>query len=199
MYEAMVIGASAGGLHALTAILPQLPCDYPLGVLIVQHRCRQADNFLVEYLNDRSAVVVKEAEPGEAIQPAHVYIAPAGYHLLVERDKTLNLSIDPPVNYSIPSIDVLFQSAAACYKNHLIGLILTGANSDGSLGLKMIKNYGGFAIVQDPQTAEVDVMPKAAIDMVVVDRKIPLDKLGHYLAKCDFKPEFSVAKDHLHE
>ena len=199
MYEALVIGASAGGLHALTAILPQLPYDYPLGVLIVQHRCRQADSFLVDYLNERSAVRVKEAESGESIQPAHVYIAPAGYHLLVERDKTLSLSIDPPVNYSIPSIDVLFQSAAASYKNHLIGLILTGANSDGSLGLKMIKDYGGFAIVQDPQTSEVDVMPKAAINMVVADRIVPLDRLGHYLAECDFKPEFSGAKDHLHE
>ncbi|NRB23318.1 chemotaxis protein CheB [Shewanella sp.] len=199
MYEAMVIGASAGGLHALTAILPQLPYDYPLGILIVQHRCRQADNFLVEYLNDRSAVVVKEAEPGEPVLPAHVYLAPAGYHLLVERDKTLSLSIDPPVNYSIPSIDVLFQSAATCYKEQLIGLILTGANSDGSLGLKMIKDYGGFVLVQDPQTAEVDVMPKSAIAMVVVDRVISMDKLGHYLAQCDFKPDLDVNKGVLHE
>ncbi|QFU22539.1 chemotaxis protein CheB [Shewanella eurypsychrophilus] len=199
MYEALVIGASAGGLHALTSILPQLPYDYPLAVLIVQHRCRQADSFLVDYLNEISAVRVKEAEPGELIRPAYAYIAPAGYHLLVERDKTLSLSIDPPVNYSIPSIDVLFQSAAASYKNHLIGLILTGANSDGSLGMKMIKDYGGLIIVQDPQTAEVDVMPKAAIARVVADKIIPIDTLGHYLAECDYMPELSVTKDPLHE
>jgi two-component system chemotaxis response regulator CheB len=181
MFEAMVVGVSAGGLHALAGILSCLPPNYPIAILIVQHRHRDSDHFLDEYLNMLSAVRVKEAEPGEAILPAHVYIAPAGYHLLVERDKTLSLSIDPPVNFSIPSIDVLFQSAASCYKNHLIGLILTGASSDGSQGLKTIKEYGGYAIVQAPQTAEVDVMPKAAIELVDVDKIIPLEALGQFL------------------
>ncbi|NRD74459.1 chemotaxis protein CheB [Shewanella sp. VB17] len=198
MYEAIVVGVSAGGLHALTQILPCLPPDYPIAVLIVQHRYRGSDHFLDEYLNQLSAVTVKEAEPGEPILPAHVYIAPAGYHLLVERDKTLSLSIDPPVNFSIPSIDVLFQSAATCYKNTLIGLILTGANSDGSQGLKMIKEYGGYGIVQDPHTAEVDVMPRAAIDLVEVDKIIALDELGHFLVHGLFDIKVDVG-DELHE
>ena len=152
-----------------------------MAIIIVQHRHRDSDDFLDKYLNDLSMIKVKEAEPGEVILPAHVYIAPPRYHLLVERNKTLSLSIDPPVNFSIPSIDVLFESAAACYKNHLIGLILTGANSDGSQGLKIIKEYGGYAIVQAPNTAEVDVMPKAAINLVNVDKVIPLEDLGQFL------------------
>jgi two-component system chemotaxis response regulator CheB len=192
MFEAIVVGVSAGGLNALARILPCLPPDYPMAILIVQHRHRDSDHFLDEYLNELSAVRVKEAEPGEAILPAHVYIAPAGYHLLVERDKTLSLSIDQPVNFSIPSIDVLFQSAASCYKNHLIGLILTGANSDGSQGLKMIKEYGGYAIVQAPQTAEVDMMPKAAIELVDVDKVISLEELGNFLIKGLFNLNVAV-------
>ncbi|MEC4724820.1 chemotaxis protein CheB [Shewanella sp. D64] len=189
MYEAIVVGVSAGGLHALSQFLPCLPPHYPLAVIVVQHRHRDSDDFLVNHLNNLSAVEVKEAEPGELIQPGYAYIAPAGYHLLVERDKTLSLSIDLPVNYSIPSIDVLFQSAATCYKNHLIGLILTGANSDGSLGLQTIKQFGGYAIVQDPQTAEVDVMLKAAIDLVEVDNILSIVDLGNFFAQCQFESQ----------
>ncbi|MBW8183838.1 chemotaxis protein CheB [Shewanella nanhaiensis] len=199
MFEAIVIGVSAGGLKALTAILPVLPSDFPLAVIVVQHRHRDSDNFLDRYLDDLSSVRVKEAEPGEVILPSYVYIAPAGYHLLIERDKTLSLSIDPPVNFSIPSIDVLFESAAACYKNHLIGLILTGANSDGSQGLKLVKDYGGYAIVQAPETAEVDVMPKAAIDLVDVDKVIPLQELGVFLAQEKFSSNVEMSRRVLNE
>lgn len=192
MFEAMVVGVSAGGLNALSRILPCLPEDYPMAIIIVQHRHRDSDDFLAEYLNDLSAIKVKEAEAGEVILPAHVYIAPPRYHLLVERNKTLSLSIDPPVNFSIPSIDVLFESAASCYKNHLIGLILTGANSDGSQGLKVIKEYGGYAIVQAPNTAEVDVMPKAAMNLVNVDKVIPLEDLGQFLIQDLFNTNFDI-------
>lgn len=181
MYKALVIGVSAGGLNALSHILPQLPKDYALSVLIVQHRHHDADHFLVEYLDELSAIKVKEAQPGEPVLSSTVYIAPAMYHLLVERNETISLSIDPPVNYSIPSIDVLFESAAACYKNQLIGLILTGANADGSQGLLAVKRYGGLAVVQEPHTAEIDVMPKSAVALVDVDRLVPLDELGQYL------------------
>ena len=199
MFDALVVGVSAGGLRALTQILPKLPKGYPLAILIVQHRHRDSDNFLIEHLNELSSVCVKEAEPGEAILPAHVYIAPAGYHLLVERDKTLSLSIDPPVNFSIPSIDVLFQSAATCYKSRLVGLILTGANSDGSQGLKLVKDYGGFAIVQAPNTAEVDVMPRAAIDLVDVDKVVPLEELGAFLIQANFKQNSMIVRERLDE
>jgi len=186
MYEAIVIGVSAGGLHALSEIIPYLPKDYPLAVIIVQHRGSETDAFLAGYLNRICEIEVKEALTSIKIMPGCVYIAPSGYHLLIERDKTFSLSVDPPVNFSIPSIDVLFQSAGACYKEKLIGMILTGANRDGSEGLKTIKEYGGLAIVQQPQSAEVDFMPKAAINSTDVDHIIPLGEIGNFLKQLKF-------------
>lgn len=181
MYEAVVIGASAGGLNALSKILPALPDNYSLPVIIVLHRVRESDDFLSRYLDKLSSLQVNEARLRESIKPASVYIAPAGYHLLVERDKTFSLSIDPPVNYAIPSIDVLFESAAVAYKDKLIGVILTGANADGSSGLAAIKEYGGLTIAQDPLTAESTFMPAAAIERGVVDNIIGLEKIGLFL------------------
>ncbi len=181
MYEAIVIGVSAGGLNALTKITPALPKDFPISVMIVQHRLHDADEFLAEYINSLCDIDVKEAVSREAIKPECVYIAPSGHHLLVERDKTFSLSVDPPVSFAIPSVDVLFESAAAAYEDKLVGVILTGANSDGSQGLKTIKEYGGLAIVQDPRTAETSAMPKTAIEMVDVDYIIPLDEIGGFL------------------
>ena len=135
-FEAMVIGVSAGGLAALGKILPELSEDFPLAVLIVQHMRRDADGFLWRHLDTLSRLTVKEAEDKEAIQPKTVYIAPPDYHLLVEPDRTLSLSADERVNFSRPSIDVLFETAAEVYQQRLIGVILTGANNDGTRGLQ---------------------------------------------------------------
>jgi two-component system chemotaxis response regulator CheB len=186
MYEVIVIGVSAGGLHALAQIIPALPKGYPLAVVIVQHRLNDHNDFLAQYLNNLSELEVKEPQALESILPSHIYVAPAGYHLLIERNKTFSLSVDPPICYSIPSIDVLFQSAALCYQTKLIGLILTGANSDGADGIKAIKEYGGFTIVQEPSTAEVDFMPKAAINNTDVDHIIPLKQIGIFLKQLEF-------------
>ena len=180
-YEAVVIGVSTGGLNALSQILPILPRSYPLSVIIVQHRVNDSDNFLVEYLNKLCDIQVKEALPRSAIEPECVYISPSGYHLLIERDKRFSLSVDPPVSFAIPSIDVLFESAAVAYKDKLIGVILTGANSDGSRGIKKIKESGGLTIVQDPTTAESSTMPAAAIGMVDIDHILPLNEIGSFL------------------
>ena len=180
-YEAVVIGVSTGGLNALSQILPILPRSYPLSVIIVQHRVNDSDNFLVEYLNKLCDIQVKEALPRSAIEPECVYISPSGYHLLIERDKRFSLSVDPPVSFAIPSIDVLFESAAVAYKDKLIGVILTGANSDGSRGIKKIKESGGLTIVQDPTTAESSTMPAAAIEMVDIDHILPLNEIGSFL------------------
>lgn len=182
MYKAVVIGVSAGGLHALSKILPQLPSDYPLAVIIVQHRAKTQDNFLVEHFDQVSAIKVCEARPSQPILPQCVYFAPGGYHLLIEQEQTFSLSIDPPVNYAIPSIDVLFESAARCYRDCLIGIILTGANSDGSDGLVAVKKQGGLTLVQDPNTAENSVMPEAALNKVDVDYMMTLDDIGDFLA-----------------
>ena len=186
MYEALVIGVSAGGLHALSQIVPELPKAYPLAIIIVQHRLNDHNNFLAEYLNNLSELKVKEPQSLEVIQPSHIYIAPAGYHLLIERDKTFSLSVDLPICYSIPSIDVLFESAAKSYQSKLIGMILTGANSDGSGGLSVVKEYGGLTVVQDPSTAEVDFMPKAAINNTDIDHIIPLSQIGLFLKQLEF-------------
>ncbi len=182
MYEVIVIGVSAGGLNALTSILAALPKDFPLSVVIVQHLHHDSDDFFPRYLDELCNIHVKEAASRENIKPGVVYIAPSGYHLLIERDRVFSLSVDPPVNFSIPSIDVLFESAAWAYKDKLVGVILTGANSDGSQGLKMLKEYGGLTIVQDPETAESPEMPRAAIKVVDVDHMIPLDEIGGFLS-----------------
>jgi two-component system chemotaxis response regulator CheB len=187
-YQAIVIGVSAGGLSALQKILPKLPKKFPLAIIVLQHRGTENKHtfgedgdFLVNYFKELCAMSVIEAEQLQFISPNTIYIAPAGYHLLIEKSYSFSLSVDQPVNYSTPSIDVLFTSASACYKNKLIGLILTGASSDGSQGLSIIKKNGGLSLVQDPSTAEVDFMPKAAIKTHLVDKVIPLNKIAAYL------------------
>jgi two-component system chemotaxis response regulator CheB len=180
-YKAIVMGTSAGGMQALTVILGALPATFPLPIIIVQHMNEQADGFLAEYLNRLSHLRVKEAEDKEPLKKGTVYLAPAGYHLLVEADLTLGLSVDPRVNYSCPSIDVLFESASDAFEETLIGVVLTGANSDGSKGLKIIKERGGLAIVQDPHTATARAMPDAAIAAMSVDHVVALACLAPLL------------------
>lgn len=180
-YEAAVVGVSTGGLSALATILPELDRNFPLPVLVVQHMRPDSDDFLWRHLNRLSKVTVKEAEDKEAIQPKTVYIAPPDYHLLVEPDKTLALSAEERINFSRPSIDALFETAAEAYRERLIGIVLTGANNDGTLGLKKIKIFGGLAVVQSPDSAESDIMPRSAIESVEVDHIVPLDELGQFL------------------
>jgi two-component system chemotaxis response regulator CheB len=165
MYEAIVIGASAGGMHAIRDLLTKLPEDFQFPILIVQHISPTSDNYLVEFLDKTCKLSVKEADEKEQLKKGFVYLSPPNYHLLVEEDFTISLSADEKVNYSRPSIDVLFYSASDTYKDRLIGIILTGANDDGARGLKEISNNGGLCIVQDPLDAETPAMPQAAIKM----------------------------------
>jgi two-component system chemotaxis response regulator CheB len=184
-YEAIVIGVSAGGMDALSTILPELPADFSLPVVIVQHQRPASDGFLTRCLNERCSLRVKQADEKEDIMPGVVYVAPADYHLMVEEDKTFSLSMDPPVNYARPSIDVLFETAADAYGSNLVGVVLTGASADGSQGLKKIKELGGLAIAQDPETAEVGIMPEAAIGVTEVDHVLPLKEVGVFLRKLE--------------
>ena len=181
MHEAIVMGLSAGGMQALKIILPALPQSFPLPIAIVQHTASQPESYLAEYLDKISAISVKEAEDKEPMQGGVVYLAPAGYHLLVDPDRCFSLSVDMPVNYSCPSIDVLFESASDAFADSLVGVVLTGANGDGSHGLKTIKSRGGTAIVQNPATAEVPYMPQAALDATPVDYIVDLEKLAPLL------------------
>lgn len=180
-YDAVVIGVSAGGMRALRTLLSPLPDYFPVPIVIVQHRMASSDGYLVTYLDNRCSLHVREAAEKERLMPKTVYIAPADYHLLIEKNKTMSLSIDGLVHYARPSIDVLFETAAAAFGKALIGVILTGANSDGSDGIRAIKSAGGLTIAEDPEAAEVSVMPLAAIGTGAVDFILPLEDIPRFL------------------
>lgn len=189
-YDALVVGVSAGGLAALSTLLPGLDPEFPAHVLIVQHLSPGSDDYMVRRLNELSALEVREAEDKDVPRRGCVYVAPPNYHLLVELDGTLALSIEPRVNFSRPSVDVLFETAAEAHGDRLVGVVLTGANNDGAKGLQRIKEYGGFCIVQSPETAQADAMPRAAIEAVTPDAVLPLKKIAPYL-NCLFLGEDS--------
>ena len=172
-YEAVVVGVSSGGMEVLSTILPLLPSDFEFPIIIVQHMHSSSDNYLAQSLDKKSRIAVVEAHEKDVIKGGTAYIAPPNYHLLIELDRTFTLDVSPRVNYARPSIDVLFESAADVYGDKLIGIILTGANFDGCQGLKMIKERGGVAIVQDPATAQAVSMPREAIAVTAVDFILP--------------------------
>jgi len=163
-YSAVVIGASAGGTNALQQILPRLPANFPIPIIIAQHLHPLQDGAAIIHYSGGSPLTVKDADEKESIRPGFVYFAPPNYHLLVEADYTFSLSIDPKVNFTRPSVDVLFESAADAYGAGLIGIVLSGANQDGAAGLLYIKKHGGLTIAQDPADAEVSYMPRAAVE-----------------------------------
>jgi two-component system chemotaxis response regulator CheB len=180
--SAVVIGASAGAVQALLAVLPALPASFSLPVLVVVHVPPDRDNVLVPLLQAKCRLTVKEAEDKEPIVGGMIYFAPSDYHLLVERDRSVALSTDEPVNYSRPSIDVLFQSAADAYGAQMAGVILTGANHDGAAGLKAVTDAGGVAIVQDSGEAYATAMPDAARDASPSALIMNLDAIASYLS-----------------
>ena len=177
----VVIGASAGGVQALSHVLPALSADFPVPVIVVVHVPPRKENALVELFRRKCRLAVKEAEDKEPLQPGTVYLAPPDYHLLVETENALALSSDEAVNHSRPAIDVLFETAADAFGPALTGIVLTGANHDGALGLKAVSNAGGVAIVQDPATAEVGAMPAAALAACPAARTMTLDEIVIYL------------------
>lgn len=180
--EAVVIGASAGAVQALARILPALPPDYPLAVLVVVHVPADRDNMLVPHFRATCRIAVHEAEDKEPVRAGTVYFAPSDYHMLVEPDRTISLSADPLVHYSRPSIDVLFESAADAYGAALAGVVLTGANEDGAAGLKAVADAGGAALAEDPADAYSPAMPRAALDACPAARSMSLDEIASYLA-----------------
>jgi two-component system, chemotaxis family, protein-glutamate methylesterase/glutaminase len=167
-YELLIIGGSAGSLEVLLKILPKLPAGFPMAVAIIVHR-KVAESQLAELLSDRCKLPLHEAEDKETILPGTVYLAPADYHLLIEKTKTFSLDYSEKINYSRPSIDVSFETAAEAYGNAVIGILLSGANADGAEGLRSIKKAGGVVIAQDPEEAAVSYMPQQAIGRFSVD------------------------------
>ena len=170
-------------MEALSIIIPGLPAKFPVPIVVIQHISPHSDNYMTRYLDTLSAIRVKEVDEKEKIQPGIVYTAPPNYHVLLEEDETFSLSVEERINFARPSIDVFFESASDVYGARLVGIILTGANKDGSKGLKLIKEKGGLAIVQDPKTAEVDGMPRAAIEATEVDYILTLEEIGPFLVK----------------
>ena len=160
--EAVVIGTSAGGINALGVILPALPAETPFPVVVVVHMPPREASPIVSVFKSRCEIGISEPRDKEDVTGGVAWFAPPNYHLLVESDHTFALSIEAPVNHCRPSIDALFESAASAYGRHLVAVVLTGANEDGAEGVAAVREAGGIVIVQDPATAEMPLMPRAA-------------------------------------
>lgn len=173
----LVIGGSAGSLEVLLQLLPELEPQWPLAMIIVLHRRTDNDTLLTELLSAKTSLSVKDAEEKDVLLPGCVYVTPSDYHLLIEPDGSLTLDASEKVNYSRPSIDVTFMSAAEVFGNRLYCLLLSGANVDGAEGLQVVHELGGFTAVQDPETAEVSFMPKHAIHTAKVDKVLNIPEM----------------------
>lgn len=187
VHEAIVMGTSAGGFQALSAILERLPKDYGIPIIVVQHRAKDSPDLFEEIMQRRCAIQIKQADEKEKIAPGTVYIAPPDYHLLIESDRTFSLSVEGPVQFSRPSIDVLFESAAMVYREKLVGIILTGSNRDGAAGISAISRMGGLTTAQDPAEAEYSAMPLASIGTRHVKRVLRLEAISDLLLQLNHK------------
>lgn len=176
-YSVVALGTSWGGLSAMTKLLGALPASYPIPIVVVQHRSKDSDLLLVRLLQDTTELNVCEIEDKDVLCAGTVHIAPADYHVLIEAGY-LSLTVEEPVRFSRPSIDVMFTSAADTYGSSAIGVVLTGANEDGAGGLARIVRAGGRGLIQDPKTAEIPIMPAAAVRAVPTAEVVPLDKLA---------------------
>ena len=179
--KALIIGGSAGSLDVLLKVLPAVDCDISFPILIVIHRKKGTDSLLADLLSAKTLLNVKEAEEKEGLFAGSIYIAPSDYHLLIERDLTISLDSSEKVNYSRPSIDVTFHSAAEVYREKLACILLSGSNSDGVSGLISTKRFGGETAVQDPSSAQVDYMPKQAILKAEVDYVLKIEEMANYI------------------
>lgn len=181
-HTVVAVGASLGGLRAVSIVLTALTPDFRAALLIAQHRRADVDSSLVQLLGQRCVLPVVEPDDKTALLGGRVYVAPAGYHLLVE-GSTVALSIDEPVNFARPSIDVLFETTARAFRQAAVGILLTGSSEDGAHGLGAIRRYGGRTIVQDPDEAESPVAPRAALRLGVADETLTLAEIAALLVR----------------
>ena len=189
-YELVVVGTSWGGLAALRQLITGLPGSFALPIVVVQHRHKESNHLLTSLLQDRTRLCVCDVEDKAPISAGNLYLAPADYHLLVE-DGHFSLSTEEAVLFSRPSIDVTFTSVADAYGSHAVGIILTGANSDGADGLRRIFDRGGLAFVQRPETAESPIMPTAAIRAVPKARVLTIPEIAAAVASLPVALSFS--------
>jgi two-component system chemotaxis response regulator CheB len=176
-YSIVTVGTSWGGLSAMMKLLGALPEKFPIPIVVVQHRSKDSDKLLAQLLQDATALTVCEIEDKDALCAGTVHVAPANYHTLIEPGY-VSLTTEEPVRFSRPSIDVTFTSAADTYRSETLGIILTGANEDGARGLAHILRRGGRGLIQDPKTAEIPIMPEAAIKAVPAAEVVKLNDLA---------------------
>jgi two-component system, chemotaxis family, protein-glutamate methylesterase/glutaminase len=181
-FDAVVIGASAGGVEAICALLLRVRVETRAALFIVLHLPRDRPSLLERVFQERCALPVREAQDKEPVAPGTVYVAPPDYHLLLDEGPRIALSTDEPVNFSRPAIDVLFESAADLYRERLLGIVLTGGNSDGAAGLAAVAAAGGSIVVQHPDSALVSLMPAAALQRNPASRVLSLEGIGRLLA-----------------
>ncbi len=179
--KAFIIGGSAGSLDVLLKVLPAIAIDITFPIIIVVHRKQGTDSLLSDLLSSKTKLRVKEIEEKEKILPQTVYVVPSDYHLLIEKDHTFSFDYSEKINYSRPSIDVTFQSAAEVYTNKLACLLLSGSNADGVNGLITVKNYGGEIAVQEPASAQVEYMPLQAIERAGVHHVLEIEEMAAYI------------------
>lgn len=184
-YKAIVIGGSAGSFQGISKILASLPKDFELPIIMCLHRLKHVRHGFVEALNIKSSISLDEPEDKENIKKGKIYLAPANYHLSVELGNYFSLSTEDMVNNSRPSIDITLETAAYVYKNRLIGILLSGANKDGALGMKKIKERGGLTIVQDPAECMIDTMPAAAMKLTQIDYVLSVQQIISFMAELD--------------
>jgi two-component system chemotaxis response regulator CheB len=171
-FDVVVVGVSAGGVDLLLDVLPRLPADFPVPLVVCLHAPAGTTAELATMLDDRASLRVEEAADKGRLAPGHVYLAPGGYHLLLEADGGFGLSVDEPVRFARPSVDVLFDSAAHVYRERVLALVLTGANDDGAQGARRVKEAGGVVAIQDPASAVAPDMPRAALAAVQPDHRV---------------------------
>ncbi len=179
--KAIVIGGSSGSIDFLLKLLPTLQVPLSLVIILVLHRKNSLESTLAELFSSKTRIPVKEVEDKDVAEPGSIYVAPADYHLLIEKNHEFSLDTSEKVNFSRPSLDVTFESAAEVYGNTLVGVILSGANADGSNGLKAIKQKGGLIIAQKPETAQVAYMPQQAILNNTIDFIFNVNELATFI------------------
>ncbi|RZL59878.1 MAG: chemotaxis protein CheB, partial [Pedobacter sp.] len=175
----------AGGIRALLQILSPLPSTYRLPIIVVLHLPHDRDSKLIDVFQYHSALPVREAQDKDHIKPGTIYFAGTGYHLSIERNRSFSISCEEPVSFARPSIDILMQSAADAYRRELAGFLLTGANHDGAYGMACIKQAGGLTVVQDPDEAEIPLMPQAAINRQEPDMILSLHEIHALLVELE--------------
>lgn len=184
-YKAVVIGGSAGSFQGVVKILSQLPRGFPLPIIMCLHRLKHVRNGFVEALSIKSVVQVTEPHDKESIKKGSVYLAPANYHMSVELGLYFALSTEEMINNSRPAIDITLGTSAFVYKEKLIGILLSGANKDGALGMKHIHDRGGLTIVQEPTECMIDTMPRAALAVTKIDHVLKVDQIVEFLKELD--------------